>query len=182
MGLDAMILGFWMLSFKLTFSLFSFIFIKRLFSSFLLSSCWRWNSNTSATYAKKGFIRKDPDARQDWRQYKMVGWHHQLDGHELEEALGVGDGQGSLACCSPWVAKTGTWLSDWTELGQNEVCSLQGRISDSSEGLLQSGSGRKSMYKVLVKVEFDAIKHSLYKRFFANHEDLMEPWKDLMLL
>ena len=49
----------------------------------------------------------------------MVGWHHQLDGHELEEALGVGDGQGSLACCSPWVAKTGTRLSDWTELGQN---------------------------------------------------------------
>ena len=33
---------------------------------------------------------------------EMVGWHHQLDGHEFEQALGVGDGQGSLACCSPW--------------------------------------------------------------------------------
>ena len=33
---------------------------------------------------------------------EMVGWHHQLDGYELEQALGVGDGQGSLACCSPW--------------------------------------------------------------------------------
>ena len=32
---------------------------------------------------------------------EMVGWHHQLDGHELEQALGVGDGQGSLACFSP---------------------------------------------------------------------------------
>ena len=32
----------------------------------------------------------------------MVGWHHRLDGHEFEEALGVGDGQGNLACCSPW--------------------------------------------------------------------------------
>ena len=32
---------------------------------------------------------------------KMVGWHHQLDGHEFEQALGVGDGQGGLACCSP---------------------------------------------------------------------------------
>ena len=31
-----------------------------------------------------------------------VGWHHQLDGHEFEQALGVGDGQGSLVCCSPW--------------------------------------------------------------------------------
>ena len=32
---------------------------------------------------------------------EMVGWHHQLNGHEFEQALGVGDGQGSLACCSP---------------------------------------------------------------------------------
>ena len=32
----------------------------------------------------------------------MVGWHHQLNGHEFEQALGVGEGQGSLACCSPW--------------------------------------------------------------------------------
>ena len=35
----------------------------------------------------------------------MVGWHHQLNGHEFEQALGVGDGQGSLACCRPWVHK-----------------------------------------------------------------------------
>ena len=32
----------------------------------------------------------------------MVEWHHQLDGHEFEQALGVCDGQGSLGCCSPW--------------------------------------------------------------------------------
>ena len=36
---------------------------------------------------------------------EMVGWHHQLDGHEFEQALGVGDEQGSLACCSPWGRK-----------------------------------------------------------------------------
>ena len=35
----------------------------------------------------------------------MVGWHHRLDGHEFEQALGVGDGPGSLACCSPWGCK-----------------------------------------------------------------------------
>ena len=33
---------------------------------------------------------------------EMVGWHHRLGGHEFEQAPGVGDGQGSLACCSPW--------------------------------------------------------------------------------
>ena len=47
---------------------------------------------------------------------EMVGWHHQHNGHEFQQALGVGDGQGGLACCSPWVARSWTWLSDWTEL------------------------------------------------------------------
>ena len=42
---------------------------------------------------------------------EMVGWHHQLDGHEFEEALGVSDGQGSVAYCSPWCHKE----SDTTE-------------------------------------------------------------------
>ena len=41
---------------------------------------------------------------------EMVGWHYRLDGHEFEQDLGVGDGQGSLGCCSPWVTK-----SDMTE-------------------------------------------------------------------
>ena len=38
---------------------------------------------------------------------EMVGWHHNHDGHEFEQALGVGDGQGSLACCSPWGHRIG---------------------------------------------------------------------------
>ena len=42
---------------------------------------------------------------------EMVGWHHQLNGYEFEQALGVGVGQGGLACCSPWVHKE----SDTTE-------------------------------------------------------------------
>ena len=37
---------------------------------------------------------------------EMVGWHHRLSGHESEQALRVGDGQGGLACCSPWGRKT----------------------------------------------------------------------------
>ena len=52
----------------------------------------------------------------------MVGWHHWLDGHEFEQAPGVGDGQGSLACCSPWCRKgsdTTVWLN-WTELKKEQ--------------------------------------------------------------
>ena len=52
---------------------------------------------------------KDLDAGRGWGQEEkgttedeMVGWHQRLEGHEFEQALGVGDGQGSLACCSPW--------------------------------------------------------------------------------
>ena len=48
----------------------------------------------------------------------MVGWHHRLNGHESEQTLGVGEGQGSLACCSPWGRKesdTTEWLN-WTDL------------------------------------------------------------------
>ena len=45
----------------------------------------------------------------------MVGWHHSVDGHAFEQALGVGDGQGSLACCHG-VAKSWTRLSDRTEV------------------------------------------------------------------
>ena len=61
---------------------------------------------------KKWLTRKDRDAGKDWRQEekgttedKMVEWHHQLNGHEFKQAPGVGNGQGSLACCSPWGRK-----------------------------------------------------------------------------
>ena len=43
---------------------------------------------------------------------EMVGWHHRLNEHEFEQALEDGEGQGSLVCCSPWVAKNQTQLSD----------------------------------------------------------------------
>ena len=51
----------------------------------------------------------------------MVGWHHRLNGHKLEQAPGVGDGQGSLVCCSPWGRKK----SDTTErLKQTELMQM----------------------------------------------------------
>ena len=73
--------------------------------------------------AKNWPTRKDSDAGENWRQEEkgttedeMVGWHHRLNGHEFEQAPGVGDGQGGLACCSPWGGKepdTIKWLN-WT--------------------------------------------------------------------
>ena len=43
--------------------------------------------------------------RRRGQEDEMVGWHHQLNGYEFEQAPGVGDGQGSLACCNPWSLK-----------------------------------------------------------------------------
>ena len=67
---------------------------------------------------KNWLIWKDPDAGNDWKQEgkgttedEVIGWHHWLDGHEFEQALEVGDRQGSVACCSPWGCKE----SDMTE-------------------------------------------------------------------
>ena len=57
---------------------------------------------------KSQIIRKDPNAGRNWKQEEkgltedeMIGWHHWLKGHEFEQALGDGEGQGSLECCSP---------------------------------------------------------------------------------
>ena len=68
---------------------------------------------------KNWLIGKDPDAGKGWRQdekgiteYEMVGWHHWLYRHKFEQAPGVGDGQGSLACCTPRDHKQ-SYLTEW---------------------------------------------------------------------
>ena len=74
--------------------------------------------------AKNWLIGKDPDAGKDWKKKEkrmtedeVVEWHHQLNGHEFEQTLGVADGQGSLASCSPWGCKESdmTERLNWTE-------------------------------------------------------------------
>ena len=77
---------------------------------------WSWSSIFWPLDEKNWLTGKD------WRQEEMgiiedemFGWHHWLDGHEFGQALGVGDGQGSLMCLSPWGHKSRTWLSDWTD-------------------------------------------------------------------
>ena len=74
--------------------------------------------------AKGWLIWKDPTAGKDWRREdkrttedEMIGWHHRLNGHELQQTPGVGDGQRRLACCSPWNCRVGhDWVTEmnWT--------------------------------------------------------------------
>ena len=80
--------------------------------------------------AKNWLIWKDPDAGKDWGQEEkgttedeMAGWHHRLDGHEFEWTLGVGDGQGGLACCSSWGRKEldMTERLNWADEGSSQI-------------------------------------------------------------
>ena len=74
--------------------------------------------------ANRWLIGKDPDTGKDWRQEEkgtteneMAGCHHWLNGHEFEQAPGAANGQGSLACCSPWGCKESDVIEqlNWTE-------------------------------------------------------------------
>ena len=80
-------------------------------------------------------IWKDSDARKDWGQEEkgttedeMAGWHHWLNGHEFGRTLGVGDGQGGLACCSSWGGK-GSDITEW--LNWIELWLVTSQLSDS---------------------------------------------------
>ena len=71
--------------------------------------------------AKSQLIGNNPGTGKDWGQEErevtedeMVRWRHWLNGHEFDQTPGYSEGQGSLACCSPWVARSWTWLSNWT--------------------------------------------------------------------
>ena len=94
-----------------------------------LTLCWSWSSNTLATWHEELTHWKRPWC---WERLKAGGeadnrgwdgwWHHWLNGHEFEQAPGVGDGQGSLVCCSPWGCKEldMTERLKWTELNSEE--------------------------------------------------------------
>ena len=80
-------------------------------------------------FAKSWLIWKDPDAGKVWGQEEKgtaedetVGWHHQLDGHGFGWTPGVGDGQGGLACCSPWDCKESD-TTEWLNSNNNNLFS-----------------------------------------------------------
>ena len=95
----------------------SWIFIGRTDAEAETPTLWQLDG-------KHWLIGKDPDTGKGWRQEEkgmteneMVGWHHQLNGYEFEQAPGVGDGQGSLVCCTPCSCRVGhNWATqlNWT--------------------------------------------------------------------
>ena len=90
---------------------------------------------------------------------EMVGWHHRLDGLQFEHALGVADGQGSLACCSPWCRKSMKRLSNQTEL----------RVLNTPTALLYPLNG-----------SFQESIHKREENFLLNHHNHAVCWSPLV--
>ena len=85
---------------------------------------------------------------------EMVGWHHRLDGHEFEQALGVSDGQGSLVCCSPWGCKEVDMTEQLNNNNNNKT------IAENSPKLLFY----LHLFKSLVLNNYVSITHESLKR------------------
>ena len=106
---------------------------------------------------KNWLIGKDLDAGKDWRQEEkgttedeIVGRHHQLNGHEFELALEVGDGQGRLACCNPWGCEESDMIAhlNWTwNLYENILLSRREIHPEDSMLFTSAGSRTRTMFK-----------------------------------
>ena len=139
-------------------------------------------------HAKSWLIGKDSDAGRDWGQEEkgttkdeMAGWHHRLNGCKFEQAPGVGDGQESLVCCSPWGCKEldTTEQLNWTELLEKCKLKLQWDINPqqsewwSSKSLqtVNPGEGlerREPFYTVSGNVNCDSHCGEEYGGCFKN--------------
>ena len=126
---------------------------------------------------KSWLIGKDSDAGRDWGQEekgttedKMAGWHHQLDGHEFGWTLGVGDGQGGLACCNSWGHKESdaTERLNWTEL--NVVCII------STWGISTWGIYWNFLYGVIYNHFLWASKYNTYSLLIQFDFSAMYFW------
>ena len=84
----------------------------------------------------------------------MVGWHHQLDGHEFEQALGGGEGQRNLACCSPW--------------GHKELDMTERLNNNKSYTLLSTAGGNRTFHLNILNIQFLLLDQTTLLRYFCS--------------
>ena len=100
--------------------------------------CWSWNSNTLTTWCEELTHWKKTlmlgkivgRRRRGWQRMRWLDWHHWLDGHEFEQAPGVGNLQGSLECCNPWGFKEldMTEQLNWTTTIREDIYCASGEL------------------------------------------------------
>ena len=94
-------------------------FIEGLMLKLKLHTLPTWNEEP--THWKNTLMPAEIERAEREGVDKVVGWHHQVKGHEFEQTLGDCEGQGSLACCSPWCRKELTWFIDWTYIYKTKI-------------------------------------------------------------
>ena len=121
--------------------------------------------------AKNWLTGKDPDVGKDWSQrekgtteVEMAGWHHQLDGFEFEQALGIGDGQESLACCSPWGRKE----SDMTEQLNSTFVSRWDRQNCASSNFFINSIFASKVEKIILLCQIGDILEERHSEFWTT--------------
>ena len=140
--------------------------------------------------AKSWLPERDPDAGKDCRQEdkgttedEMVGRHHWLNGHEFEQALGVGDGPGSLACCSPWGRKESDTTAGVNWLGCRLAAPLHSVQSFSHARLCDPHTSERQM-KILRKTCALVVSHMKCCEIWAHDElqaqENKPPWSKII--
>ena len=140
-------------------------------------------------HVKSWLVGKDSDAGRDWGQEEkgttedeMAGWHHWLDGREFVWTLGVGDGQGGLACCNSWGHKASdtTERLKWTELNWTEdlvklkiFCKTKETINKTKG---QSIEWKKIFANGMSSKELTSKTESTYTTQYQKTSNLVKKW------
>ena len=110
---------------------------------------------------------------------EMVGWHHWLNGHEFEQAPGVGDGQGSLQCCISWGRKESD-MCDWTGLGGSVVKNLPAMQEPQGEAGSIPGSERSPEVRHGYPRQFSCLENPMDRRaWLATVHGVAKSWTQL---
>ena len=136
---------------------------------------------------KNHLIRKDPDVGKDWGQKEkgmtedeIVGWHHRLNGHEFEQTPGDSEGQGSLACCSPWGPRV---QHDWaTELNRTDVPSISQGVVILKIHLMFSWNSDVSMHPAFLFAKPDHTYLEVFWGWWSHDSYVVADFTSTMIL
>ena len=112
----------------------------------------------------------------------MVGWHHRFDEHEFEQALGAGDGQGSLVCCSPCGCKESdmTEQLNWTELNWRFCSEKYNRTKSYFFLLTENQTWQTNGLVIVLKVDSSWTEYQLYIHMYTGNNQLSGNWGPIL--
>ena len=131
--------------------------------------------------AKSWLIGKDPDAGKDWRQEEkgatedeMIGWHHWVNGHEFEQALGDSEGQGIPVCCSPWGCKESNTTEQLNSDNHvEEEMGVKRSLKTTGPTRVEVGLSSVQLSHLSACCQIFFLIHSIYHSLYSSYEGLL---------